>query len=197
MRKVKKGSGAGKCLWRCFRRGYGAQPVTILYEWRRECALECCLGQIGCATDLGNAAAVHSLPAGAGIWPPAFPPRSPRGKHYTAIAGIVLALAGCALPPPAGAGIWPPAFPPRSPRGPLQHKTGCWRTLFLYPPPPLCKQSLQRSLGDTKKPDDENHPVFAAEREGFEPPDPLRSTVFKTAAIDHSATSPSALGLQM
>ena len=98
---------------------------------------------------------------------------------------------------PAGAGIWPPAFPPRSPRGPLQHKTGCWRTLFLYPPPPLCKQSLQRSLGDTKKPDDLHHPVFVAEREGFEPPDPLRSTVFKTAAIDHSATSPSALGLQM
>ena len=32
---------------------------------------------------------------------------------------------------------------------------------------------------------------FSAEREGFEPPDPLRSTVFKTAAIDHSATSPS------
>ena len=130
MRKVKKGSGAGKCLWRCFRRGYGAQPVTILYEWRRECALECCLGQIGCATDLGNAAAVHSLPA--------------------------------------GAGIWPPAFPPRSPRGPLQHKTGCWRTLFLYPPPPLCKQSLQRSLGDTKKPDDFHHPVFVAEREAPE-----------------------------
>ena len=38
---------------------------------------------------------------------------------------------------------------------------------------------------------------FSAEREGFEPPDPLRSTVFKTAAIDHSATSPSALGLQI
>ena len=31
--------------------------------------------------------------------------------------------------------------------------------------------------------------VFA-EREGFEPPDPLRSTVFKTAAFDHSAISP-------
>ena len=30
-----------------------------------------------------------------------------------------------------------------------------------------------------------------AEREGFEPPDPFGSTVFKTAAIDHSATSPS------
>ena len=29
-----------------------------------------------------------------------------------------------------------------------------------------------------------------AEREGFEPPDPCGSTVFKTAAIDHSATSP-------
>ena len=31
-----------------------------------------------------------------------------------------------------------------------------------------------------------------AEREGFEPPDPLRSTVFKTAAFDHSAIFPSA-----
>jgi hypothetical protein len=30
-----------------------------------------------------------------------------------------------------------------------------------------------------------------AEREGFEPPEPRGSTVFKTAAIDHSATSPS------
>ena len=29
-----------------------------------------------------------------------------------------------------------------------------------------------------------------AEREGFEPPDPCGSTVFKTAAIDHSAISP-------
>ena len=29
-----------------------------------------------------------------------------------------------------------------------------------------------------------------AEREGFEPPEPRSSTVFKTAAIDHSATSP-------
>ena len=31
---------------------------------------------------------------------------------------------------------------------------------------------------------------FSAEREGFEPPEPLSSTVFKTAAIDHSAISP-------
>ncbi len=29
-----------------------------------------------------------------------------------------------------------------------------------------------------------------AEREGFEPPDPCESTVFKTAALDRSATSP-------
>ena len=34
--------------------------------------------------------------------------------------------------------------------------------------------------------------IFArsAEREGFEPPEVLPSTVFKTAAIDHSAISP-------
>ena len=31
-----------------------------------------------------------------------------------------------------------------------------------------------------------------AEKEGFEPPVPLSTTVFKTAAIDHSATSPKA-----
>jgi hypothetical protein len=40
-----------------------------------------------------------------------------------------------------------------------------------------------------------NHRVnggFLAEREGFEPPEPLGSTVFKTAAIDHSAISPGA-----
>ena len=33
-------------------------------------------------------------------------------------------------------------------------------------------------------------PIFLAEKEGFEPPDLLQSTVFKTAAIDHSAISP-------
>ena len=35
-----------------------------------------------------------------------------------------------------------------------------------------------------------------AEREGFEPPEPFSSTVFKTAVIDHSTTSPSAENLQ-
>ncbi len=33
---------------------------------------------------------------------------------------------------------------------------------------------------------------YPAEREGFEPPDPRRSTVFKTAAFDRSAISPGA-----
>ena len=32
--------------------------------------------------------------------------------------------------------------------------------------------------------------LLSAEKEGFEPPEPLSSTVFKTAAIDHSAISP-------
>ena len=32
--------------------------------------------------------------------------------------------------------------------------------------------------------------AFIAEREGFEPPVPLSTSVFKTGAIDHSATSP-------
>ena len=34
-----------------------------------------------------------------------------------------------------------------------------------------------------------------AEGEGFEPPNPLRSTVFKTAAINHSANPPSRKGI--
>ena len=34
------------------------------------------------------------------------------------------------------------------------------------------------------------HSVSSAEREGFEPPDPRRSTVFKTAAFDRSAIFP-------
>jgi hypothetical protein len=32
--------------------------------------------------------------------------------------------------------------------------------------------------------------AYLAEREGFEPPEPFGSTVFKTAAFDRSATSP-------
>lgn len=33
-------------------------------------------------------------------------------------------------------------------------------------------------------------PVSSAEREGFEPPVPLGTTVFKTVVIDHSTISP-------
>ena len=32
--------------------------------------------------------------------------------------------------------------------------------------------------------------MFIAEREGFEPPVPLGTAVFKTAVIDHSTISP-------
>ena len=54
----------------------------------------------------------------------------------------------------------------------------------------LRKQAFQRPIY-IQKPDDFRHPAFfVAESEGFEPPDPLRSTVFKTAAFDHSANSP-------
>ena len=38
--------------------------------------------------------------------------------------------------------------------------------------------------------------TLEAESEGFEPPEPFSSTVFKTAAIDHSANTPSPKGLQ-
>ncbi len=38
--------------------------------------------------------------------------------------------------------------------------------------------------------------ALCAEREGFEPPEVLPSTVFKTAAIDHSAISPVVLRVQ-
>ena len=35
-----------------------------------------------------------------------------------------------------------------------------------------------------------------AEREGFEPPVPFSTSVFKTGAIDHSATSPKFLNIK-
>ena len=45
------------------------------------------------------------------------------------------------------------------------------------------RNSLNYTLSDSLE-------LYLAEREGFEPPDLLQSTVFKTAAIDHSAISP-------
>ena len=47
--------------------------------------------------------------------------------------------------------------------------------------------SFRRS--EIKKPGSRQASVDA-EREGFEPPERCRSTVFKTAVIDHSTTSP-------
>ena len=41
-----------------------------------------------------------------------------------------------------------------------------------------------------KGPRKDGAPLFMAESEGFEPPDPFGSTVFKTAAFDRSASSP-------
>ena len=39
------------------------------------------------------------------------------------------------------------------------------------------------------------HATLSAEREGFEPPVPLSTSVFKTDAIDHSAISPKMKGI--
>ena len=73
--------------------------------------------------------------------------------------------------------------------------------LFLVHSSSLMKASFQRNLLYTKKVEMLHLYSFLlslgfpssplAEREGFEPPEPLSSTVFKTAAIDHSAISPS------
>jgi hypothetical protein len=52
---------------------------------------------------------------------------------------------------------------------------------------PLARQARHRLK--TKMPAYAGHFQFA-EREGFEPPDLLQSTVFKTAAFDRSAISP-------
>lgn len=42
---------------------------------------------------------------------------------------------------------------------------------------------------DKKKPG-QSQVFYSAEKEGFEPPVPLSTPVFKTGAFDHSATSP-------
>ena len=47
-------------------------------------------------------------------------------------------------------------------------------------------QSIPRKI---KNPVSKSETGFIVESEGFEPPDLLQSAVFKTAAIDHSASS--------
>ncbi len=45
-------------------------------------------------------------------------------------------------------------------------------------------------LYETKKSSQDDCSNFVAEREGFEPPVPLGTVVFKTTVIDHSTISP-------
>ena len=45
-------------------------------------------------------------------------------------------------------------------------------------------------IGIKKEPVEISTSSFKAEREGFEPPVPLSTAVFKTAVIDHSTISP-------
>lgn len=76
------------------------------------------------------------------------------------------------------------------PVGGSQHKNvalACGRFLF---PVRLLNESIQQPSIKQKTLTILSGPRFCAEREGFEPPEPLGSTVFKTAAIDRSAISP-------
>ena len=83
------------------------------------------------------------------------------------------------------------AFPFCSPQGPLQDhcaKSGTPPTLFFTP---LSASKLATRYKNKRYRFLDTFLLRSlAEREGFEPPEPRSSTVFKTAAIDHSATSP-------
>ena len=59
--------------------------------------------------------------------------------------------------------------------------------------PLLCPKTSFHHWAQKNEPCRTRFSFCFAEREGFEPPEPLSSTVFKTAAIDHSAISPSVL----
>lgn len=77
-------------------------------------------------------------------------------------------------------------FPFSSPEGPLHRKVCSFAASALFYRP--VKASFRD--GKTKKPEFFELKLSGAEREGFEPPEPFSSTVFKTAVIDHSTTSP-------
>ena len=82
----------------------------------------------------------------------------------------------------------PGEFLPTLGHVPSQRSAALYPGHFLQPvahKPDGCKNPLQknRSARDSLS--------SFAEGEGFEPPNPLRSTVFKTAAINHSANPPS------
>ena len=61
----------------------------------------------------------------------------------------------------------------------LSQTAGCFFDEKTYSLNPIQKNIETRKLV----------PIFLAQREGFEPPETLVSTVFKTAAIDHSTIS--------
>ena len=83
------------------------------------------------------------------------------------------------------------AFPFCSPQGPLQaHCAKAARRHLLFPHLRLQVNLRQRYKNKRYRFLDTFLLRGLAEREGFEPPEPRSSTVFKTAAIDHSATSP-------
>ena len=81
-------------------------------------------------------------------------------------------------------------IPGTLPVGPLQLRKARAEALFFSLP----WSTRKPAFGDPGKLKNRTtfvvRPFFVAESEGFEPPDPLRSTVFKTAAFDHSANSP-------
>ena len=84
------------------------------------------------------------------------------------------------------------AFPFCSPQGPLQAHCAKSGTPPIFCFSHLCLQVNLRQRYKNKRYRFLDTFLLRglAEREGFEPPEPRSSTVFKTAAIDHSATSP-------
>ena len=84
------------------------------------------------------------------------------------------------------------AFPFCSPQGPLQAHCAKSSKPPIFCFSHLCLQaSLRQGIKNKRYRFLDTFLLRGlAEREGFEPPEPRSSTVFKTAAIDHSATSP-------
>ena len=79
-------------------------------------------------------------------------------------------------------------------------KGRAWKALFAFMDISLREQALDVDAHKRKNAAlscSVPYALHCAERQGFEPRDPFRSTVFKTAAIDHSAISPSLMGLQI
>ena len=85
-------------------------------------------------------------------------------------------------------------IPSSSPEGPCKLFEAHGLTAYgLFPHKPLQEQAPVRACTKKAQRFALSFKLFA-EREGFEPPEPRSSTVFKTAVIDHSTTSPSRIG---